>query len=112
MEKKSLAPVVLFVYDRPWHTRKTVEALIINAEAKNTDLYIFSDAAKKNQSDHSVVEVRDYIQRIIGFKRVTIVERTENFGLARSITEGVTYVCQKYGRVIVLEDDISLLHFF
>lgn len=112
MEKKSLAPVVLFVYDRPWHTRKTVEALIINAEAKNTDLYIFSDAAKKNQSDHSVVEVRDYIQRIIGFKRVTIVERTENFGLARSITEGVTYVCQKHGRVIVLEDDIVTAPFF
>jgi hypothetical protein len=34
------------------------------------------------------------------------VERKTNFGLARSIIDGVTSLCEKYGRVIVLEDDL------
>jgi hypothetical protein len=41
-----------------------------------------------------------------------VVERSENFGLARSIVSGVTELCEKYGRVIVLEDDFILHPFF
>jgi hypothetical protein len=32
--------------------------------------------------------------------------RETNFGLARSIIDGVTRLCQEYGRVIVVEDDL------
>ena len=106
------APVALFVYNRPVHTKKTVEALLANTEAKDTDLYIFADAAKNGSVCMAVSEVRNYVRSIAGFRSVNIMERDVNFGLAKSIIEGVTHVINKYGRIIVLEDDIVTSPFF
>lgn len=106
------APVALFVYNRPWHTRQTVEALLANAEAADTDLYIFSDAAKNEQADMAVSEVRSYIHGITGFISVHIIEREANFGLAKSIIEGVSLICKQHGQVIVLEDDMVTSPYF
>ena len=100
------APIALFVYNRPLHTRNTVEALLQNAEAKESDLIIYSDAAKTNLADLQVNETRAYIRSISGFKSVLIIEHSENLGLAKSIMDGVTTLCADYGRVIVLEDDL------
>lgn len=109
---KNRAPVVLFVYDRPWHTRWTVEALQKNELARETDLYLFSDAPKDSKSVLAVEEVRDYVGRIGGFKSVHLALREENLGLANSIIDGVTKVCGEYGRVIVLEDDLVTSPYF
>jgi hypothetical protein len=101
-----LAPVVLFVYNRPEHTRKTVEALKKTLLAENSELFIFSDAAKNDAGRANVEKVRRYIKTIDGFKSITIIEREENFGLAKSILSGVTESINQYGKVIVLEDDL------
>ena len=106
------APVVLFVYNRPWHTRQTVEALQKNELAKESDLFIFSDAPKTPEIAPAVQEVREYIKSIRGFKSVSIVERKENLGLANSIIDGVTMICGECGRVIVLEDDLVTAPYF
>jgi hypothetical protein len=53
-----------------------------------------------------VEAVRKYIHSISGFKSVTIIEREKNWGLAPSIIDGVTNIVNKYGKIIVLEDDI------
>jgi hypothetical protein len=108
----SHAPVALFVYNRPWHTRQTVEALLANVEATDTDLYVFSDAEKNAQASKAVSEVRAYVHGIVGFRSVTFIEREKNFGLAKSIIEGVSEVCKQRGRVIVLEDDIVTSPYF
>jgi hypothetical protein len=39
---------------------------------------------------------------------VNVIERDKNLGLANSIIRGVTDLCERYGRVIVLEDDLVL----
>jgi len=36
----SLAPIVLFTYNRPWHTMQTVEALQKNELASKSELFI------------------------------------------------------------------------
>lgn len=100
------APITLFVYNRPAHTRQTVEALLKNELAGESDLIIFSDAAKKPEAAEAVGEVRKYIKTITGFKSLSIIERDKNWGLADSIIDGVTRLCSEYGRVIVLEDDL------
>ncbi|MBD5771121.1 glycosyltransferase [Marinomonas colpomeniae] len=102
----TLAPIVLFVYNRPWHTQKTVEALQKNELAEDSHLIIYSDSSKNDNDFPQVKNVRDYLITIIGFKTVTIIEREENWGLANSITDGVTKVVHDYGTVIVLEDDL------
>jgi hypothetical protein len=108
-----LAPIVLFVYSRLEHTKKTVEALKENSLAKKSDLIIFSDAPKNEKAKKSVEEVRKYIHSIKnGFKSIKIVERKENFGLANSIIDGVTKIVNKYDRIIVLEDDLVTSKYF
>lgn len=100
------APIALFVYNRISHSRLTIEALAKNVLASESDLVIFSDAPKSAAHMDAVSEVRRYIRDVEGFKSITLIEREENFGLARSISEGVTSLVNDYGRVIVLEDDL------
>jgi len=107
-----VAPIALFVYNRPDHTRRTIEALKQNLFAKDSDLIVFSDAPKTGAQAESVREVSKYIREIDGFKSVTIVEREANLGLARSIIDGVTTIVNKYGRIIVLEDDMVTSPYF
>lgn len=102
----SLAPIILFVYNRPNHTHQVISSLLANSLAKESNLYIYSDAPKNQESQLKVKEVRNYIHTIGGFESITIIERKENFGLAESIIDGVTHVINKYGKAIILEDDV------
>lgn len=106
MTNDSLAPIILFVYNRPWHTQQTIDALKKNELADQSDLIIYSDAPKNDQAWSSVQEVRDYIKTVDGFKSVKIIERDKNWGLAANIIDGVTEVVNQYGKIIVMEDDI------
>jgi hypothetical protein len=110
MEK--LAPIVLFVYSRPEHTRQTIEALIQNTLACKSMLIIYSDAARDEIDKQKVDKVREYIQSIKGFYKVEIVNREKNFGLASNIIDGVTKIVNQFGRVIVLEDDLITAPYF
>jgi len=102
---KKLAPVAIFVYNRPDNAKQTIEALQKNYLAKETEVFIFSDAPKTAKNEKAVNDVRRYLRTITGFKSVTIIERKENFYIERNIIEGVTDIVNKYGRIIVLEDD-------
>lgn len=106
------APILLFVYNRPEHVRRNIQALLKNELAAESELFIYSDAAKDENSQTAVEEVRDFIRSVQGFKKITITERTENWGLARSIIDGVTTQINRYGRVIVLEDDLVVAPHF
>lgn len=112
MIQTQYAPVVLFVYNRPLHTRSTIEALQKNELAQKSDLFIYSDAPRNEAAIHSVNQVREYIKTIDGFKNVTIVERQKNWGLSDSIIDGVTHIANNYGKIIVLEDDLYTSKYF
>ena len=111
MEKK-YAPIVMFTYCRLENTRETVEHLLRNEEAKDSDLIIYSDAPKNVRAEEGVKKTREFIHSISGFKSIKIIEREKNMGLANSIVDGVTSVVNQYGRVIVLEDDLSVSPYF
>lgn len=111
----SLAPIILFVYNRPWHTQQTVEALQKNELAAESDLFIFADGPKPDASEEclaNISKVRNYIHDIDGFKSITIEESPENKGLANSVIAGVTRIINQFGKVIVVEDDIVTHPFF
>lgn len=101
-----LAPIALFAYNRVDHTRQTVEALKNNTLADQSSLYIFSDGPKTDRDKGRIEELRRYLKRVDGFKEIIIVEREKNLGLANSIIDGVSQVVDRYGKIIVLEDDI------
>jgi hypothetical protein len=110
LNRNQLSPIVLFVYNRPWHTRQTIEALQKNQLANDSEIFIYSDAPKDDAT--TVQEVRNYIRTIDGFKKVTIIERATHQGLANNIIDGVTKIVNEYGRVIVLEDDLVTSPYF
>lgn len=105
----SRPPIALMLYNRPEHTRKTLEALSNNYGADETDLFVFSDGPKNEDDIRNVQLVRkiaeDYLK---DFKSVEIISKQKNAGLAESIISGVSTVVNQYGQVIVVEDDLIL----
>lgn len=108
----NFAPILLFVYNRPEHTRRCIESLTRNSLASDSILYIYADGAKDATQQPAVDEVRSYLRTISGFQAVNLIERNENWGLARNIIDGVTTQVKQYGRVIVLEDDLVVAPYF
>jgi len=103
---QNLAPIALFVYNRPQHTERTIQYLSQNDLAGKSKLFIFSDGAKTPADKQQVAEVRAIIKNVKGFKSVEVFERQENAGLANSIIAGVTQLINEYDQVIVFEDDL------
>jgi hypothetical protein len=106
------APIALFTYSRPAHAAHVVKSLLRNREAADSELFVFSDAAKTPDDAASVAAVRKLIASVQGFRRIELIERDRNLGLAGSIVEGVTRLCASHGRAIVVEDDIVVSPFF
>ena len=98
---RCISPIILFVYNRFWHTYKTIEALKKNKLANQSILFIYSDGAKSEKDNLEVQKVRNYIKSIKGFKLVKIVEREKNYGLANNIINGVTEIINKHNKIIV-----------
>lgn len=105
----NLAPIVIFVYNRLDHTKQTIEALARNDLANASEVFIYSDAAKTDQGAEKVEAVRQYVDSIIPdslFKSVTIIKAESNRGLADSVINGVSEIINRFGKVIVVEDDL------
>lgn len=109
------APIVVFVYNRPWHAEQTLEALSKNLYSDESTLYIFCDGPKTKASKEQIQKISDtraVVRKKNWCKNVHIIEHEENKGLANSIIDGVSQVIKEYGRVIVLEDDLITSPFF
>ena len=111
----TFAPIILFVYNRPANTQRTLDELAKNEEAKFSTLYIYCDGPKEN-SDALQLSKINAVRKICAsenrFKEVKIIDRKKNLGLATSIISGVTDVINRHGDIIVLEDDIRTSRYF
>jgi len=103
---QNLAPIALFVYNRPDHTRRTLNYLQKNVLAEESRLFIFSDGAKTDADQAKVEQVRQLAKEVTGFKSVKVISSKQNKGLANSIIDGVSQLIKEYGKVIVFEDDL------
>ncbi len=119
IKQASSAPVAMFVYNRADNTQQTIEHLIANTLASQTDLYVFSDGGKDEASWAAVNEVRQYLHKVKkeveqthALRSMTIVERKENIYLEKNITSGIMEVFAHHDRIIVLEDDIVTSPYF
>lgn len=106
------APITLFTFNRLMHTKSTLDALLKNRLAAESDLWIFSDGPSNDTNKGLVEEVRAFLHSVTGFKSIHIIERTNNLGLGSNIIAGVTQVVEQYGKIIVLEDDLITSPYF
>ncbi len=109
------APVCVFAFNRPDHTRRTLQALAASPLAAKTELTLFLDGPRRDSDVPLVSTVAKIAEEQRGFSDISIVRRDQNAGLARSIEEGVTQMMDAHGRAIILEDDIltspAFLHY-
>jgi len=100
----SLAPIGISTYCRLQHLQQAISTLQSNDLARESELFVFSDAAKKGD-EKKVASVRRYLRTVDGFKAVHVIEREENSRIANN-RGGMRALLEKYGRVIFLEEDI------
>lgn len=106
------APIILFTYNRQEHLDICLRSLIKNDLAKESNLYIFSDGPKNAKDEIKIKKVRQHLSTLNGFKKLTIIERNTNFGLAKNIISGLNHIFSKYKKAIIIEDDLLLSPFF
>lgn len=113
------SPVALFVFNRIDNTRQTIENLLANTLAPQTDLYVFSDGGRDEASWAQVNALRNMLHTIQEdvmtsgqLHSMSIIERSTNIYLERNITEGVAEILEKHETIIVLEDDICTSPYF
>lgn len=114
MKNNKYAPIVIFLYNRLEHTQKMIDSLLKNKEINESDIYIFCDGPKK-ENDLKVIEVQEYVRRIEKegiIKNLKVYISDKNKGLAESVISGVSTIINKYGKIIVLEDDLILANNF
>lgn len=106
INKKKCAPIILFVYKRINILKKVIESLKKNKLSKFSEIYVFSDGYKNLDDKKKVLKVREFLKKIKGFKKVTIVYRKYNLGLAENIIDGTSTILKIKKKGIILEDDI------
>lgn len=106
------APILLFTYNRLLHTRNTINALLQNKSAAQSDIYIYSDGPVNTAMADEVNHVRKYLKTVKGFKNLHIIERSRNYGLGNNIIDGVSEIINLRESVIVVEDDLISSPYF
>jgi hypothetical protein len=109
LKSRDYAPIALFVYNRPRHTKKVLDSLSKCEESKDSILFVFSDGPKPNEVNENkfkINEVRNIVLKESRFKQIFLITSDINKGLSNSIIDGVSQILLKYSRIIVLEDDL------
>jgi hypothetical protein len=112
MKNNNLAPIILFVYNRYDTLVKVIRSLKLNNLSKKSELYIFSDGPKNDVDNIQILNIRLFLKKICGFKKIIIYESQRNLGLSDNIITGVTKILNKYNKAIIIEDDIEVSKYF
>jgi GT2 family glycosyltransferase len=101
-------PVAVFLYNRPAYARSLFESLATCERLDDCDVYIYCDGPRSIKETDAVSATRQVANEWANRLGAQVIERAQNLGLSKSIVNGVTELCSKYGRAIVLEDDFIL----
>ena len=109
-------PIIISTYNRLDKITQLINSLQKNEESKKSDLFIFSDHWKLNDSvaKMKVLNIRAFLKRIEGFNSITIVNRDKNYGMAKNIIHGINFVLKKKKTpaFIYLDDDLLVSKYF
>lgn len=109
MKEMIPVPVVLFCFDRPWHTEQVLIALKANKLADRSHLIVYLDGPKKDATTEQIQrikKVREVVKSESWCGSIEYHFAEENLGCRNSIIKGLTEVLNNYEAAIILEDDI------
>lgn len=96
----------VFCYNRANKLKRCIDALLKNPECPNMDIVFFSDGYKGERDKAGVLETREYINSITGFKSVIKHFRERNYSTGPNFIEGLTFLSNNYEQFIIVEDDL------
>ena len=103
----TLAPVVIFAYRRPEHLRNTLASLMRCEGFAQSPIIVYCDGPRDDTEVESVAATRMLAKSLLG-EQAEYHFSEENLGLSRSVIAGVSETVDRFGRVIVVEDDLEL----
>lgn len=107
------APIVLFGFNRPYHTKLSLESLSNNKESNESDLFVFIDGPKSNSQSHLINNVETVVNSYKNsFKSIVIYKSETNLGSASNLRNGITKIFKTYNNAIFIEDDIVVSNYF
>jgi len=103
----TLAPVVVFAYRRPDHLRNTLTSLMRCDGFGQSPVIVYCDGPRDADETDSVMATRELAKSMLG-EHAEYHFSEVNLGLSRSVIAGVSDVVERFGRAIVVEDDLEL----
>lgn len=102
------APIILFAFNRLEPLKRCLASLLENSEAAETDLIVFVDGARPHKEGEAakVETVQSFVSQVKGFKSLETHFSDTNRGLGPSLIAGINDVISRYGKAIIVEDDL------
>lgn len=101
------APVLVFAYRRPDHLRNTLNSLMRCDGFIQSPVILYCDGPRNKDETNLVMATREVAKTMLG-ERATYHFSPVHLGLSCSVIAGVTDIVERFGRVIVVEDDLEL----
>lgn len=104
------APLAVIAFNRPDKLTSTLDSLSRCDLAQGTDIFIYVDGPRTGREGEpsKVAKTIEVARSATGFKSVSVIASPENRGLAASVTGAAGALLDRFGRVIVLEDDLAV----
>lgn len=103
----TLTPVVVFAYRRPDHLRNTLTSLMRCEGFAQSPIIVYCDGPRNDSEIGAVTATRELAKTLLG-EHAEYHFSEVNLGLSRSVIAGVSEAVDRFGRVIVVEDDLEL----
>ena len=108
----SYAPIILFVYNRPYHTKRVLDCLSKNELFDKSEIIIFSDGNRSDEDFDEVKKVRELIENYDFNIKCHLIKRESNLGLSENIITGTSEILNHREKAIIMEDDILTSPYF
>lgn len=108
---ENLAPIAIFIFNRPEHTEATIKSLLKNPAASQSEIYVFADGPRPGMTElefDNIAKARMVCRNLLRKCNAKFFEHNSNLGLAENIISGINHVFEEHDRIIVLEDDLDL----
>lgn len=100
-------PILILAFNRPAHVKNLIDSLRPQSPEK---ILVGIDGPRLGNLDdvQKIREVLNEVRKIDWTDDVEILKRDKNLGLRFAVAEAVTWAIDKYGEVIVVEDDVEV----
>lgn len=105
------APIAIFCYQRPDHLRNTLVSLMRCEGFAQSQVIVYGDGPRNVEEVAAVEQTRATAKALLG-DRAEYHFSEVNLGLSRSVITGVDDAVARFGRAIVIEDDLELAPLF